>query len=143
MARITAELREGTRVEISNGRHTWHADEPESVPGGKDSAPNPYELLLGSVAACTCMTLALYCRHKDISFQYFTVEYNHDRVHADDCERCDDEKEGYLDRVKSQIVMVGDFDEAQQERLAQIATRCPVHKTLENGVHFEDSVSFE
>jgi uncharacterized OsmC-like protein len=37
---------------------------------------------------------------------------------------------------------LGDFDEAQRKRLAQIAQRCPVHKTLAYGVSFEDSATF-
>jgi uncharacterized OsmC-like protein len=38
--------------------------------------------------------------------------------------------------------MSGDFDEKQERRLAQIVTRCPVHKTLAKGVVLKDSVSF-
>ena len=34
------------------------------------------------------------------------------------------------------------FDEAQQVRLAEVAQRCPVHKTLAKGVVFSDSASF-
>ncbi len=35
-----------------------------------------------------------------------------------------------------------DFDEAQKKRLAQVASRCPVHKTLANGVSIEDNATF-
>ena len=37
-------------VELRSGSHLWHADEPTDV-GGADTGPNPYELLLSSVAA--------------------------------------------------------------------------------------------
>ncbi len=63
MSRITATLSSGTIVELTNGRHTWSADEPIEV-RGTDTGPNPYELLLSSLAACTCITVALYCRHR-------------------------------------------------------------------------------
>lgn len=65
MSQVTAQLNSGTVVQISNGRHEWAGDEPVAI-GGTDSGPNPYELLLGSLAACTCVTLALYCQHKGL-----------------------------------------------------------------------------
>lgn len=141
MAAITAELTSGTAVHITNGRHTWGADEPTDA-GGDDTGPNPYELLLGSLAACTCITVALYCRHKEWKLDNISVEYWHDRVHADDCDDCDSDATGYLDRVRSRIYIDGDFDEAQRDRLKQVAVRCPVHKTLGHGIAFGDEVVF-
>ncbi len=56
-------------VQMSNGRHVWNADEPLEA-GGTDTAPNPYEmLLLGSLAACTCITISWYCQHKQIPLE--------------------------------------------------------------------------
>ena len=48
MASITAELLGDYRVDITNGTHTWRADEPLDL-GGDDTGPNPYDLLLGSL----------------------------------------------------------------------------------------------
>ena len=141
MTRITASLESGTAVQLTNERHTWHADEPEDA-GGEDAAPTPYELLLGSLAACTCITLALYCRHKGISLDSVEASYDFDRVHAEDCEQCDDPTAGLIDRIQSRVTIRGDFDDAQKKRLAQIVTRCPVHKTLETGPKIFDEVSF-
>jgi putative redox protein len=129
MARITAELTSGTRVLISSGRHSWRADEPSEA-GGDDTGPSPYELLLGALAACTCITLQLYCRHKGIALKSVSASYEHSRIHAQDCEACDDPKRGFLDRVESHIRIAGTFDDAQRKRLAEVAQRCPVHKTL-------------
>ena len=141
MAKITAELTTGTVVQMSNGRHTWSADEPLDT-GGTDTGPTPYELLLGSLAACTCITLALYARHKGIALESVRTSYEYKRVHADDCEKWADTKTGFIDHITTHVEIAGDFDEAQRKRLAQVARRCPVHKTLENGVVFSDNVSF-
>ena len=141
MTQITAELTSGTVVQLTNGRHEWRADEPPEA-RGTDTAPNPYELLLGSLAACTCITLALYCRHKGIALDSVTATYDFDRVHAKDCEECDDSKTGFIDRITSHVDIRGDFDDAQKKRLAQVAERCPVHKTLATGVVFSDHASF-
>ncbi len=141
MTQISATLSSGTEVELSNGRHTWRADEPVAV-GGADTGPNPYELLLGSLAACTCITLALYCRHKKIALKKVTATYEFSRIHAKDCEDCDDETKGYIDNITSDVQIDGDFNEAQKIRLAEIVQRCPVHKTLAKGVSLSDNARF-
>ncbi len=141
MAKITAQLTAGTIVHLSNGSHEWTGDEPLAV-GGTDSGPTPYELLLGSLAACTCITLALYARHKGIELGSVTASYTYERKHAEDCEKWDDPKAGFFDHISTEIVIGGHFDDAQRKRLAQVAERCPVHKTLEHGVVISDNVSF-
>jgi putative redox protein len=45
-----------------------------------------------------------------------------------------------LNTVRSQVFVDGDFDDAQRERLADIARKCPVHKTLERGITFAEEV---
>jgi putative redox protein len=142
MTQITAALSTGTEVDISNGRHNWRADEPVNV-GGSDSGPNPYEMLLGSLAACTCITLAIYCRHKKIALDSVTASYEFNRIHAKDCEDCDDEARGFIDHITSNVRIGGDFDDAQKKRLAEIVKRCPVHKTLAKGMSINDKVAFE
>jgi putative redox protein len=142
MAHISAELTSGMAVRLSNGRHEWQADEPASA-GGTDSGPNPYELLLSSLAACTCITIAWYCKNKGMPLQSVSTSYDFNRVHADDCEDCDNPGKGLIEKITSNVHIVGDFDEAQRKRLAQIAQRCPVHKTLAQGVAFEDNATFD
>lgn len=142
MASIEANLTADYTVALSSDTgHRWTADEPQAL-GGDDLGPNPYELLLGSLAACTCITVSMFCRRKGWSLTSITARYTHDRVHAKDCEDCDDERSGYLDRVTSQITIDGDLDEAQRRRLTQVAESCPVHKTLAKGIHLVDDITF-
>lgn len=142
MSKITAELTAGVQVTLSNGRHSWIADEPGSA-GGNDSGPNPYELLLSALAACTCVTISMYCRHKKLSLRSVTASFEFANIHADDCEDCDDEDTGFIEHITSNVHISGDFDKQQQKRIAQVAARCPVHKTLAHGVHFRDNASFD
>ncbi len=127
-------------VKINDGRHTWIGDEPVDAKG-TDMGPNPYELLLSSLAACTCITMRLYADHKGIKLDAISAEYSHDKV--DVSEIPGREGTGKVDRIRSKINIVGDFDEAQRKRLTDIAGRCPVHKTLANGVFLVDAVSFD
>ena len=142
MSQVSAELTSGMVVSMTNGRHKWAADEPADE-GGTDSGPNPYELLLSSLAACTCLTIAMYCNHKKMEFESIRADFEFDNVHASDCAECDDDEKGYIQIITSKVHVSGDFDAAQKKRLAEIATRCPVHKTLDKGVRFRDSATFD
>jgi putative redox protein len=135
MVQITAELTEGTRISLSNGRHTWSSDEPLDK-GGEDTGPTPYETLLGSLAACTLITLALYTRHKGIELEGVSARYTHEKVPAPEGQK------GMVDRLTSQVTIKGEYDEPVRKRLEQIVGRCPVHKTIENGAHVVDEVEF-
>ena len=63
-------------------------------------------------------------------------------MHARDCEDCEADASGYVDRIRSEIFIEGDFDEEQRARLVDVARRCPVHKTLERGVSFTTEAVF-
>ncbi len=141
MATITADLKSGFAVELRSGDHVWHADEPVDA-GGTDTGPNPYDLLLSAVAACSCITLSMYCQRKGWALHSISARYEHDKVHADDCEDCDDEVTGRIDRIRSEIFIDGDFDDEQRRRLTDIAQRCPVHKTVANGATFTTECVF-
>ena len=141
MAVITAELREGTAVTLQARQFSWTGDEPVGA-GGTDTGPDPYELLLGGLAACIAVTLRLYADHKGIALKGVDVRLQFDRVHADDCIDCDQRQDGVIERIRSEVTIFGSFDEAQRARLTQVAQRCPVHKTLAHGVTILDAVAF-
>lgn len=141
MTTITARLREGTQTTIETRHFTWLSDEPPGA-NGTDAGPTPYEILLGSLAACTGLTLRLYADHKGIDLDGVNVTLEFDRIHADDCQQCDERTDGWIERIQTQVEILGTFDEAQKKRLAQVAARCPIHKTLTRGVEIFDSVTF-
>lgn len=141
MATITADLTSGAVVELRTDRHVWTADEPIEY-DGTDTGPTPYELLLSALGACTCITISYYCQRKGWPLQAVSATYTYDRIHADDCAHCDDDAAGYLDNVTAEIYIDGDFDDAQRARIAEIAVRCPVHKTLAAGMVFDEKVVF-
>lgn len=139
MPTITADLTEGAVVEIRNGRHVWYADEPPDA-GGTDAGPNPYELLLGALAACTCITLSYYAKRKGIALRAVSAQFHYEKVHADDCADCGEGRDGWLDHVRTEVYLDGDFTDDERQRLAEIAVRCPVHRTLEKGIVFSENV---
>ena len=111
-----------------DGRHTLAADEPVAA-GGKDGGPNPYELLLMSLGACTSMTLRLYANRRKWPLDHVVVRLRHARVHAEDCANCET-RPAMIDRIERTIELDGTLDGVQRTRLLQIAEMCPVHRTL-------------
>lgn len=123
---------------IQTKNHSMVADEPTEV-GGDDFGPSPYELLNASLAACTVMTLKLYAQRKKWDLQEVFVFITNSKKHSDDL-GIEVEKAGYLDHISKKLKFVGNLDAAQKKRLKEIASRCPVHRTLEIGVIFETEV---
>ncbi len=123
------------RTELRTGRHALVADEPLSV-GGTDLGPSPYDFLAASLASCTAMTLRFYADREKIDLAGASVRVRHDRVHEKDCEDC--EQEGHrIDRLRRELTMSGNLTEEQRRRLAGVAERCPVHKTLSGEIRIE------
>ena len=117
---------------IVAGGHHLSADEPKTL-GGNDTGPGPYDLLLSGLGACTAMTLRMYADRKGWPLEKVSVALSHDKVHAEDCEHCE-ENGGRIDRIDRQIRLSGDLDQDQRARLLEIADKCPVHKTLSGSV---------
>jgi putative redox protein len=131
---LVSETREGKFTsQITVGRHTLRADEPLAS-GGTDTGPSPYELLCAALGACTAMTIRLYADLKGIPVERVSVELRHEKVHASDCAECET-REGRIDRIERLIRLEGNLDEAQRQKLLEIANRCPVHRTLHSEVY--------
>jgi putative redox protein len=122
----------GYRVEINAGPHTFLADEPLAA-GGADEGPTPYDLVLAALGACTAMTLRMYADRKQWPLEGVVVHLHHSRSHAKDEEVCED-RPVRLDQIERSLELSGPLTEEQRIRLAEIAERCPVHRTLDAGV---------
>jgi len=123
---------------IQTRKHSLIADEPTSI-GGDDFGPSPYEYLNASLAACTAMTLKMYAQRKQWDLQEVFVYISYSKKHSDELE-LDVEKPGYLDHINKKLKFVGDLDDKQKQRLKEIASRCPVHKTIASEVVFKTSI---
>ncbi|MEZ5365613.1 MAG: OsmC family protein [Bryobacterales bacterium] len=128
MAKIRARSLEKLQVLLEDGSHAWLADEPTSS-GGDGLGPDPYQLLLSALGACTSMTVQLYAKRKGWGLREVRAELVHERIHASDCEDCE-EKDGYIERIRVHLAFDGDLDDAQLARLKEIAGKCPVRRTL-------------
>lgn len=120
---------------IQTAKHSLIADEPESV-GGNDFGPSPYDFLSAGLAACTVMTLKLYAERKKWDLQEVYAYITYSKKHSDDL-KMDVDTPTRFDHISKRLKFVGDLDETQKEKLKQIASKCPVHKTLQSEVIIE------
>ena len=118
-------------TEMKLGNHYFRADEPLRV-GGNDFGPTPYELLAGSLSACTAMTIQMYAKRKGWAIANVQVHTSYSRTYAKDCVSCEDDPSNKIDTFTRIIKLEADLDEKQRARILQIADKCPVHKTLHN-----------
>ena len=120
---------DGFTTEMKLGNHYYRADEPLRV-GGNDFGPTPYELLAGSLSACTAMTIQMYAKRKGWPIENVEVHTSYSRTYAHDCEGCEDDPSNKIDTFTRLIKLTANLDEKQRARILQIADKCPVHKTL-------------
>lgn len=123
---------------IQTKMHSLLADEPISA-GGADLGPSPYELLNAGLAACTVMTLKLYAQRKKWDLKEVYVYTSHSKKHSDEL-NLEVEKPTHLDFISKKLRLIGNLDEMQKQRLKEIASKCPVHRTLASEVIFETEI---
>src|SRR4051795_11122723 len=121
--------RTGTyRHEIAIRTHSVSADEPKDH-GGDDSAPSPQELLAASLASCTAITMEMYATRKGWDIGDLVVDVNYEPA-----------QRGSPTKFQMAVKLPKELPEEQREKLMQIAAKCPVHRTLEGEVMFEEKV---
>jgi putative redox protein len=126
--RAIAQQLENLRHDVRVRSHTITADEPKDS-GGDDSGPSPQELLAASLASCTAITMEMYARRKGWDISGLAV----------DCEYTPAER-GCPTRFEIVTKMPAHLSDEQVERLQVIAAKCPVHRTLEGEVAFDERV---
>ena len=83
------------------------------------------------MAACTAQTLRLYAKRKEWPLGEMTVEVTHARS-------LDQDPPDIFTRT---LTIHGALDDAQRQRLIEIAEKCPVHLLLTRGASVETLVS--
>jgi putative redox protein len=101
---------------IEIGPHTILTDAPRMY-GGEETGPEPHDLLAAALGACTALTVAMYARRKGMDLQDIDVRLEHGQ------------RDGVYVLTRH-IHYVGNLSDEEQDRLTEIANKCPVHKTL-------------
>ena len=124
--------RSGDRLKhhVEMGGHKLTADEPEAH-GGTDAGPNPQELLAASLASCTAITMEMYAHRKGWDVGEVAVDVTYEPA-----------QRGSPTKFHMEVQLPKELPDEQREKLMTIAAKCPVHRTLEGEVMFDESVTF-
>jgi putative redox protein len=126
--RAVARQRKGFAHELKVRDHKLISDEPKED-GGDDAGPSPQELLAASLASCTAITMEMYAQRKGWNTDGLEVDV--DYTPAD---------RGSPTRFNLIMRMPAHLSDEQVEKLRVIAAKCPIHRTLEGEVLFEERV---
>ena len=113
-----AETGQPYAAQLRAGHHLFAADEPISS-GGGDTAPNPTQLALGGLCACTAITLRMYAQRK--GWAIVTIQVRVNLIQSGD--------QRSIERV---IRVEGGLDDEQRARLAEIAEKTPVTRLFKH-----------
>ena len=118
----------GFRHIVKVRQHRLNCDEPQEK-GGDDAGPSPQELLAASLASCTAVTIEMYAARK--GWELRDVEVACDYVPGE---------RGCPTKFTLTLRLPSDLSDEQVARLKVIATKCPVHRTLDGEVMFDERV---
>ncbi|RAV30587.1 OsmC family protein [Sinomicrobium soli] len=112
---------------VTDGKHVFFVDEPESL-GGGDKKASPTDYLLGALASCTAITMRMYAQRKE--WKPGTI-----KVHASFAPVMT--PEGVQQRIRKEVSFEKELSGEQVKRLLEIGERCPVSKMLNAEVPME------
>ena len=121
IAGVTMESAGGFAQTIHAGPHHLTADEPASN-GGTNTGPAPYALLLSALGACTSITLRMYAQRK--GWELGAIHLQLRMLRAPDG----------AERIERTLRFSAALSDEQRARLAEIADKTPVTKTVRAGV---------
>jgi len=108
----------GRRIEARMGTHHIVTDQTLAH-GGDDSAPEPLELFLASLASCAGLYVLGYCRSRNLPTESIELIQRHELDHA-----------GKLTRVDLELVLPSSFPEKDRVGVVRAAQSCKVKKML-------------
>jgi len=114
---------------LVDGRHRLVTDEPAEL-GGTDTGPAPHELLPAALAACVAVTMRMYARTKGWALGELSIDVVYDNTSTP----------RHFDVT---VNLPHDLTPMQVRRLMRVAEACPVRRSIEAGMVFDEHLPRE
>ena len=109
--------------EIEAGPHNLVSDVSEELGGGQ-KGPNPHQLMLSSLGACTSITVQMYAQRKGWKLEDVTINLTEEKVPDPE------NPSRTMPKIVREITLTGDLSEEEIAQLTKIADKCPIHKLM-------------
>lgn len=113
------------KSDVGKFRQLLQADQHEMVADARlgpdsDAGPNPHDLYDAALAACKAITLLMYAEQARIPLEDVQITIDRDNS---------EERSGHY-HLQVGLVLQGNLDATQKDRLEKVAAKCPVHKLM-------------
>ena len=117
-------------AEAKMRNHFVVIDEPVDL-GGDDNAPTPVEYLLTAIGSCVAITLRMYAQRK---------QWDLGKINVDVYQKEELTQEGVRKSIVEEIHFEKETTKEQQEKLLEIAGKCPVATLVKNETKIESKL---
>jgi uncharacterized OsmC-like protein len=121
---------------------TTDPDPPESLEFDSKTQIHeltPYGLFLAGLASCTSIVLHSYAQNHGLDLKEVELRLTYERVFKEDCENCEDILQ-YKEEIEEEILLLGELDEVQRDKLFLVSKQCPIHRIVEEGIEVHSSL---
>ena len=126
---VVSEIRDGRlALDLPNRGHRLAIDQLPEI-GDSERGPNPYELLLMSLGACTAMAVRLYAEREGWPLGCVSVRLRRSRVRVEACAGFK-RPSAVIDHIECLVDLPGPLGDIQRNRLMRVADTSPIHRIL-------------
>jgi putative redox protein len=131
---VKSTSKDNYKQEINTGKHHIAADAPKAF-GGDEAAPDPHELLLAALGACSSITMQMYAKRKGYPLAAVDIKLSESK--QDDAQNPGQS----MTLISKEIKVSGELTPEQVNDLKAIADKCPVHKLISGNKQIKTTIS--
>jgi uncharacterized OsmC-like protein len=131
---VKSSSKDSYKQEINTGKHHIAADAPKAF-GGEEAAPDPHELLLAALGACSSITMQMYAKRKGWPLSGVDIQLSESK--QDDTQNPGQS----MALISKNIKVSGELTAEQVTELKTIADKCPIHKLISGSKEINTTIS--
>jgi putative redox protein len=131
---VKSTSKDSYKQDINTGKYHIAADAPKRV-GGEETAPDPHELLLAALGACSSITMQMYAKRKGYPLASVDIQLSENK--QDDAQNPGQS----MTLINKEIKVGGDLTPEQVNDLKAIADKCPIHKLISGNKQINTTIS--